>query len=58
MSGAVHLVVCDAGELLDEGTQGFSFSLRFFAWGQLGPVTLETKHLVNMTSPTYSYLKL
>lgn len=44
VSEAVYLVVFDANELLDEGTQGFSFSLRLFAWCQLGPVALETKY--------------
>lgn len=43
VKGLSYLVVLDASELLDEGTQGFSFSLRLFAWGQLGPVCLETK---------------
>lgn len=41
----LYLVVLDASELLDEGTQGFSFSLRLFTWCQLGPVGLETKEL-------------
>jgi len=41
---AMYLVVFDPSELLDEGAQGFSFSLRLFAWSQLRPVALQTKY--------------
>lgn len=47
-----HLVVLHAGELLDEGAQGFSFSLRLFPWSQLGSVCLENKYRVSLTSST------
>lgn len=52
VKGLLYLVVLDASKLLDEGTQGFSFSLGLFAWGQLGPVCLETKYCINLTEQT------
>lgn len=44
VSDTVYLVVLDACELLDKGTQGFSFSLRLIPWCKLGSVALQIRY--------------